>query len=232
MKTTKTCTKCNENKGLDEFHSHPLGKNGLNPQCKTCKSEYAKARRKANHASMLQREQELRDKRGDELKEYNRRYREQNTKAFREAGRRYWKKNKELLRLKLNEWRRNNPEKTAAQERRSREGNINYRISCNIRNRMWSVLNGTSKHAPTLELLGCTPEHFRFHLEQQFTDGMTWDNYGDWHMDHIQPCASFDQTDPEQQKQCWHYTNYQPLWAEDNLRKSDTIINEHQTKLL
>jgi hypothetical protein len=61
---------------------------------------------------------------------------------------------------------------------------------------------------------------------------MTWDNYGEWHMDHIQPCASFDQTDPEQQKICWHYTNYQPLWAEDNLRKSDTIINEHQTKLL
>lgn len=112
------------------------------------------------------------------------------------------------------------------------EKDPSYKMICRMRCYMNKVLNGTSKHAPTLELLGCTPEHFRFHLEQQFTEGMTWDNYGDWEMDHIQPCASFDQTDPEQQKQCWHYTNYQPLWADDNNRKNDKIINEHQTKLI
>ena len=107
-----------------------------------------------------------------------------------------------------------------------------YRAVENMRSRIYNVLKGTSKYAPTLELLGCTPEHFRFHIEQQFTDGMTWDNYGEWHLDHIQPCASFDQTDPEQQKQCWHYTNYQPLWAEDNMKKSDDAPDEHQVKLI
>ena len=60
------------------------------------------------------------------------------------------------------------------------------------------------------------------YLELQFTDGMTWENRGNWHIDHIRPCASFDLTDPEQQKQCFHYTNLQPLWAADNLAKSDS----------
>jgi hypothetical protein len=64
-------------------------------------------------------------------------------------------------------------------------------------------------------------EQLRQHLEAQFTDGMSWDNYGrdGWHIDHIRPCASFDLTDPEQQRQCFHYTNLQPLWAADNIRK-------------
>ena len=59
------------------------------------------------------------------------------------------------------------------------------------------------------------------HLEAQFKPGMTWDNYGlkGWHVDHIRPCASFDLRDPEQQRRCFHYTNLQPLWAEENLKK-------------
>jgi DNA/RNA endonuclease G (NUC1) len=55
---------------------------------------------------------------------------------------------------------------------------------------------------------------------------MNWENYGKngWHIDHIIPCASFDLTDPKQQKNCFHYTNLQPLWAADNIRKSDKIL--------
>ena len=61
------------------------------------------------------------------------------------------------------------------------------------------------------------------------TSGMTWDNI---HIDHIQPCASFDLEDPNEQRKCFHYTNLQPLLAEDNLRKSDQIVPEHQVRLL
>ena len=81
----------------------------------------------------------------------------------------------------------------------------------------------SNKNNPLIYLLGCSIEVARFHLECQFTKGMSWDNYGynGWHIDHIRPCASFDLTDSEQQKQCFHYTNLQPLWAEDNLKKGD-----------
>ena len=71
--------------------------------------------------------------------------------------------------------------------------------------------------------MGCTTDELVAHLEKQFTPGMTWDNwaYRGWHIDHIRPCASFDLADPEQQRECFHYTNLQPLWAVDNMRKSD-----------
>ena len=73
----------------------------------------------------------------------------------------------------------------------------------------------------THELIGCTIAELRQHLEAQFTDGMSWDNYGrnGWHIDHVRPCASFDLSDPEQQRQCFHYSNLQPLWAAENIRK-------------
>lgn len=78
------------------------------------------------------------------------------------------------------------------------------------------------KDKRTLELLGCTLEEAFIHLESQFQDGMSWDNYGKygWHIDHIKPIASFDLTDPEQIKKACHYTNLQPLWASENLSKS------------
>ena len=77
------------------------------------------------------------------------------------------------------------------------------------------------KATKTTDLIGCSIKKIRQHLESQFLPGMSWENHGKWHIDHIRPCASFDLTDPEQQKQCFHYTNLQPLWAADNLAKSD-----------
>ena len=71
-------------------------------------------------------------------------------------------------------------------------------------------------------MLGCTIEEFRDHLESQLTEGMSWDNRNEWHIDHIIPCAAFDLEDAEQQKVCFNYRNLQPLWAADNLKKSDS----------
>jgi hypothetical protein len=60
-------------------------------------------------------------------------------------------------------------------------------------------------------------------LEKKFLPGMNWENYGEWHIDHIVPCSSFDLSKSEQQKICFNYSNLQPLWAADNIRKSDSI---------
>ena len=70
-----------------------------------------------------------------------------------------------------------------------------------------------------INLLGCTIQEARNHIEKQFIDGMSWENYGKWHIDHIKPCASFDLTKENDQRKCFHYTNLQPLWAKDNLVK-------------
>ncbi len=71
-------------------------------------------------------------------------------------------------------------------------------------------------------LVGCSTEELKIYLEKQFTDGMSWNNYGEWHIDHIRPCASFDLSDLSQQIECFHYTNLRPLWAEDNKSKGGT----------
>ena len=91
-----------------------------------------------------------------------------------------------------------------------------------LRKRIRIVLtgNGIPRLGRTVELLGCTIEEARSHLESQFSEGMSWENAGEWHIDHIRPCASFDLTYPEQQMMCFHHTNLQPLWAKDNLSKN------------
>jgi hypothetical protein len=73
----------------------------------------------------------------------------------------------------------------------------------------------------TMKLTGCSKEELFTFLEAEFEPEMTWDNYGKWHIDHIRPCASFNLEDPEEQRKCFHWTNLQPLWAVDNIRKSD-----------
>lgn len=82
---------------------------------------------------------------------------------------------------------------------------------------------GMDKTRATMSLIGCTATELRQHIEAQFTDGMTWANHGNgrgkWNVDHIVPCAAFDFKSEEQQNQCNHFSNLQPLWFEDNMRK-------------
>jgi len=105
-----------------------------------------------------------------------------------------------------------------------RAEDIEFRILTNLRTRIVKVLNGNSKSKSTLKLVGCSLQVLRQHLEAQFLPDMSWDNYGEWHIDHIIPCDSFDLTKKSAQYQCFHYTNLQPLWEEDNLKKSNKLI--------
>jgi hypothetical protein len=102
-----------------------------------------------------------------------------------------------------------------------------YKIAKNLRNRVYGVLKNQNavKADHTITLTGCSAEYLVKHLESQFQEGMSWDTYGlyGWHVDHIVPCASFDMTDSNQQKECFHYTNLQPLWAKDNLSKGSSL---------
>ena len=97
------------------------------------------------------------------------------------------------------------------------------RILKRLRYRTWSALKGITKAESTLNLIGCSIEQLMEHIQKQFKPGMAWNNYGKggWHIDHIKPCAKFNLLDPEEQKKCFHFTNLQPLWALENILKSD-----------
>lgn len=114
----------------------------------------------------------------------------------------------------------------AAWARRERETNENFRVLGRLRTRLTCALKstGTRKCAKTTDMLGCSIQFLRGWLEALFTLGMNWQNIGEWHIDHRIPCAEFDLRDPEQQKQCFRYTNLQPLWSLDNLSKGAKLI--------
>ncbi len=111
-----------------------------------------------------------------------------------------------------------------------RRKNPATRIAIYYRTRVWCAIkrfcDKASKSAPTARLIGCSIQELCQHLESQFRQGMTWENYGPiWHVDHIKPCAAFDLTKPEEQTACFHYTNLQPLFAEENLTKNKTYAH-------
>jgi hypothetical protein len=112
-------------------------------------------------------------------------------------------------------------EKQNVYERKRYKEDINYMITKLLRCRFAEIIKSKKsiKFDSVLNFIGCSVDYLREYLESKFKDGMTWENKGEWHIDHIKPCASFDITDIEEQKKCFHYTNLQPLWAKDNISK-------------
>ena len=174
-----------------------------------------KAKRKAQQKEY--RKSYCRDK--EKQKAYNKEYSRKNKKRRSE----YRKKNKERTAEYYRGYSQENKEKTTTRHRERARNDPDFRFRKNLRTRLWRAvrLGVGEKCGSTLELTGCSWAELRSHLESQFTEGMTWENYGEWHVDHIRPCASFDLTVDKEQKICFNYTNLQPLWAADNLSKSD-----------
>lgn len=88
-----------------------------------------------------------------------------------------------------------------------------------LRHIIKALEGGNYKYSSVIDLLGCDISFFKAYIEEKFLPGMNWSKLPDIHIDHIKPCAMFDLTKLEQQKACFHYTNLQPLWAIDNIRK-------------
>ena len=112
-----------------------------------------------------------------------------------------------------------------------------YRVRRYLRKTLWYCLKvysrtRASKSVSALTLVGCSIPELVAHIESRWTEGMSWDNYGlrGWHIDHIRPCSSFDFSNPSDQERCFHFTNLQPLWATDNLRKSASLTWQQQER--
>lgn len=114
-------------------------------------------------------------------------------------------------------------ERIRAEHKRRLKEDVVYLLKRRLRFRLRGIVkrlgNSKYKSASAIKLVGCDMGTFKKHIESQFVDGMCWERLGEIHLDHIKPCARFDLTDAEEQKKCFHFTNIQPLWALDNLRK-------------
>jgi hypothetical protein len=156
-------------------------------------------------------------------------YRNTNREKQKDRHRSWFERNREKKNKQNKDWYYANKEKVKEKNRRNRnkyKTNPTFKVRNALRQRVYSFLLG-SKSQKTMDLIGCSIEKLKQHLESQFVEGMTWENYGNpngdhtdcWHIDHIRPCNSFDLTKETDQKECFHYSNLQPLWGKDNIKK-------------
>ena len=110
-------------------------------------------------------------------------------------------------------------------QKNKRETNPLFKIRQTLSCRLNHALRGELKAANTMKLVGCSTEFLKQYLENQFKPGMNWKNHAitGWHIDHIKPCTAFNLSDHKQQRECFHYTNLQPLWYDENIRKSNKV---------
>ena len=206
----------------------------------------AEASRYARHRARMESDNEYREAFLAKARERNRKYmHSDNGRQKKRAYKNERYKTDAAYRAKsiaqVIDWANRNPDKAREKERKRRDcekyrercrryQNKQYhadpqkKLASSLRSRLWAVL-GKSRSAGALSLVGCSLAELRAHLESQFRPGMTWDSWtvDGWHIDHIRPLASFDLTDPDQQKVAFHYTNLQPLWAADNLSKGASL---------
>lgn len=212
-KRMKTCIKCKVEKDLNEFSNNKAKKDGKCVYCRGCYSDINKAWRQNNTTR---------------YKEIHNRWKNKNIDYIRKSKLKSYYNNHEKSKERARKYKRNNQEKLKTQNRiyanNKYHNDLNYRLVRLLRGRITKAIKRNSKYSTSLKLLGCSIEELKFHLEKQFTKGMSWENYGKWHIDHIKPCASFNLSLEAEQKICFHFTNLQPLWAKDNIRKSNKII--------
>ena len=209
---------------------------------------YSKKYREENKEEIAAKKKKWQDENKENIAAQRKKYREQNKEKIAAIQKKYYRDNKENILASVKKHYGDNKEEIAAYHKKYREenkGKINaqqrerysndpdYKMKMILSRSTRRALNGEMKASPTRELLGCTFKQARAHIKKQFKPGMNWDNWkhDGWHVDHIIPLASFDMSDPDQQRRANHYTNLQPMWAAENMSKSDSIPDNHQEYL-
>jgi len=185
--------------------------------------EKRKAYREANKEKIKEKYKVYYEANKDKRNAYCRAWHEANKKKVKGRKKAYNEANKEKRKAYLEA----NKERTRAYERAKKKANPSYKFLCNYRARLNQFFSGKKKTAPTVIALGCSAKHACDHLESQFADGMTWDNYGTaWVVDHIFPLAKADLHDSVEFLAVCNWRNLQPLTPEENREKSDKVTPE------
>jgi hypothetical protein len=239
--TKKICSTCKEDKEVCEFSPDKSKKSGVSGQCRICKSIYDKKRylmysdnfkKKSkdyyenNKEKVIITNKIWTENNSEKRKQIAKEWVKNNPSKHKESQKKYKLKNKTIIKIKSKVYNSENRDKQRLYEKQKRETDILFKLRSNVRSRLRMFLKSKNitKNNSTFNLVGCSPEFLKEHLEKQFVKEMSWDNYGiiSWHIDHIKPLSSA-QNEEELKKLC-HYTNLQPLWAKDNLEKSNKIV--------
>ena len=199
---TKKCSKCEIDKSIEHFGKRKVSIHGMMSWCKSCMSQYDKARDSAKVKS------DRNVKKNFSLSISRKMNYEKNRDTILARNRDYYARNSKKI-IGNKRLRRSSDPFVSLKER------IKSLIRASISRR------GYVKPMPTEKIVGCSWDQFYIHIERQFTTGMSWDNRSEWHIDHIIPLATA--TCEDDIIRLNHFTNLRPLWAEDNLRKSDKL---------
>lgn len=190
----KKCSKCEIEKELSEFKRYSV--------CIDCNKILNK---------------EYNDSRKEKMKVYY----QENKEFFKYKAKEYYQENKDYITVRNKKYQKENRENRNNYINNRKKYDNLFRLSILIRKLIWISINkmGYKKNSKTNNILGCTFDDFKSHIEKQFKEGMTWENHGEWHLDHKTP-VSWAETE-EQIYELNKYTNFQPLWAKDNLSKGN-----------
>ena len=238
MLKNKTCTRCGEEypATTEYFHWKHKVKNRLQSHCKWCNTKLAAIRYRNNPEKHRDLKRNWRQSNPEKDKNYQKAYYRANVERHF-ANTKLWKsENPEKVRSYSEKYEKANRDKRRVDDRERQKkkratpkGNLNNRMTSSIR----FALNGNKNGRSWESLVGYTYSDLKKHLEKQFVDGMSWENMGDWHIDHKIPISVFNFTSPEHEdfKRCWSLKNLQPMWAQDNLSKGASLYNHFQPSL-
>lgn len=234
----KVCSKCKVEKPFDKFCKHRISKDGLYPSCKDCNKKYREQNKESIKKYRVDNKESIKkyyQENKEILKEYFKNWLTRNKYDKKKYDKKYYQENKEKKDKTNKIYRENNREKISKRRNQYYQKRIKIDTIYKFKSRIRSLISGSfkrgknqfKKNATTENILGCTIEEFIKYISCKFTEGMTLENYGEWHLDHIIPLAGA--TTEEEIIKLNHYTNFQPLWAKDNLSKSSKVLEKQLT---
>lgn len=228
----KKCTKCEQTKPYDCFSKNTRSKDGFCTWCKICSKKYRLKWYEKNKESFLKKKREYNKQNKDKVAYQNKKYREEHTDQLKEYSKQYRLSNIDKIKTRDKKYQSKieNKLKRNIREKQRRDDDILYRLTISLRNRLYRAIKNNSKSGSAVNDLGCTINKFKMYIENKFQPGMMWENWGVgkncWHIDHITPLSKFDLNNRQELLKACHYTNLQPLWANENIVKRNKIFDK------